>query len=136
MKRMSVALIAVVCCAGAIPAQQYFEASGQTKVGEFKPGVKIGPTAVHRSAPGSRATLERALTVSRGKNSVAVSFANKRAGAASIVVYDIRGKLLMVQHGSALESFRIDTDRFAAGIYHIEAFANGNRSSSNFMITR
>jgi hypothetical protein len=125
----------VLVCAMAAWSQTFYEASGKTAVFTLAPGAKVGPDAIRDRAV-SRPGTGRALTMASGKGFIVVTLSSLRSGLGDIALYDIAGRQAYRQHGLTSASLRLDTRRFAPGMYTVVVRIDGQNYSRRFALSR
>lgn len=115
-------------------SQNYFEASGQTKVFTLAAGAKSGPDAV-RNTPAPRLAGAHQAAIALSRNSIIFTQPFQSGGLADVAVYNVAGRLVFRQTGIAGRLF-LDTRRFAPGIYQARLTSAGHDITRRFVTAR
>lgn len=134
---------AVVACAGAILlggavagwGQAFYEASGQTAVFTLTPGAKSGPAAIRGRAV-SRSGKGSAIRIVAVKGGMVVTLLSPRRGQSDISIYEMTGRQVYRQRGLSGSSLRLDTRRYAPGMYNLLVRIDGQNYSRRFAVSR
>ena len=134
MRSIVLAAGAVVFCAAMVWSQAYYEASGQTVAFNLAAGAKSGPAAIRLSfaAPGSAFREIKITQSGSGIISVTVGVTGM---AATVAVFDVRGSQVIRSAKIAGGVARIDTQRFAPGMYCVVATTGGRTISRTILVS-
>jgi hypothetical protein len=115
--------------------QEFYEASGQTSIFKLAPGEKSTTSAIRNNAS-MKSTMENGITIAAMKGSIVVTILSERHGSADISIYDMAGRQLYRQNGLEGRVLRLDSRKFAPGIYNARIRINGRYYSHRFVANR
>jgi hypothetical protein len=126
---------AALCfCVSSGWSQTSYEASGQTVVFTLTPGAKASPLAVIGGS-GSRFG-KNAVSITSARGFIVVSLSSQPHGPSDISIYDMAGRQAYRQRGFSGGSLRLETRRFAPGMYNILVRIDGRNYSRRFAVSR
>jgi len=126
MPRFFWASVFILGCVAAGWSQAYYEVSNQTKVFTLAAGAKVGSVAIRS---GAVVGINSGISVTTTRSGIMVTLPSLQRGSADIALYDIQGRQMFRQQGFGGAVLRLETRRFAPGIYSMQIRANGRSYS-------